>query len=191
MEIIFIVCSFCVLDHCLIISYFIFGIKKTKKFEAELKNSTLSVSVIIAARNEEKNIKDNLHAVLSQQFSNYEVILVNDHSDDTTQELVKELVVRHKILTYLKLDDGETGKKSAITKGINAAKGELIVLTDADCLVSSKWLSSIVLFYEKEKPDLILLPVFIKSENSFFGKMQELESLSLMAVTAASASTCG
>jgi cellulose synthase/poly-beta-1,6-N-acetylglucosamine synthase-like glycosyltransferase len=80
-----------------------------------------------------------------------------------------------------------TGKKLAIRTGVNAASGKLIITTDADCRMEKRWLSTIVSFFEKNRPEMIICPVEVESKSGFFHKFQELEFLSLQGVTAGTA----
>jgi len=94
------------------------------------------VSVIICARNEEKNLMDLIPSVLEQNYPNFEVIVINDNSWDDSADILKALQVRYPNLHVTHLDEEKQrmqGKKFAITLGIKAAKYERILLTDADC----------------------------------------------------------
>ena len=121
--------------------FFIFPFSKYVPTE---NNEELPVSVIICARNEAKNLNENLPAILNQQYNNYEVIVVNDCSEDDTDFVVAALMKEHKHLrtTSIHPDRKFThGKKLAITVGIKSATNEHLVFIDADCKpVSSNWL---------------------------------------------------
>lgn len=94
------------------------------------------VSVIVPARNEEKNIANCLHHLLSQTYSPYEVIVVDDRSSDGTSELVESYrrvaKVPLKKIRIEKLPPGWTGKNYAMFTGSRAAEGEWLLFTDAD-----------------------------------------------------------
>jgi cellulose synthase/poly-beta-1,6-N-acetylglucosamine synthase-like glycosyltransferase len=77
-----------------------------------------------------------------------------------------------------------SGKKMAIRTGVGESSGNLIITTDADCMMGKGWISGIASFYETHKPDLIVCPVKLGHAPGFFGKFQELEFLSLQAITA-------
>lgn len=108
------------------------------------KNET-SVSVIICAHNEIKQLPTLISDLLKQQYSNYEIILVDDRSDDGTQEYISSLKC-HK-LRYIRIEHTAVGwppKKWAIQTGISHAKNDWLVFTDADCSVGKNWLNSLL-----------------------------------------------
>lgn len=97
---------------------------------------TEPVSVIIAARDEARNLESFLPVVLEQDYPDYEVIVVNDCSEDNTGEVLEAFSVKYPGLhvTTIKKDDKfRHGKKLALTIGIKAAKHEFLLFADADC----------------------------------------------------------
>jgi len=102
------------------------------------------VSIVICARDEEENLRNNLPIILEQEYPNYEVVVVNDCSEDGTADLLSAFQTRYKHLkvTTIKPDEKFThGKKLALTIGIKAATNDFLLLTDADCAPTSKsWL---------------------------------------------------
>ncbi len=110
----------------------------------KITRSKKTVSVIICARNEEENLKNNLPVILEQNHSNFEVVLVNDCSYDDSEEVLKELEQKYKhlkVVTIKEHDRYKHGKKFAVTLGIKAASNEHLIFTDADCKPASKnWL---------------------------------------------------
>lgn len=102
-----------------------------------IKSSNQSVSVVICAKNEAANLQKNLPFILEQNYPNFEVIIVDDGSDERLTMNDERL----KIITLTKEEKIGLGKKYALQKGIEAAKNELILLTDADCQpVSKNWI---------------------------------------------------
>jgi biofilm PGA synthesis N-glycosyltransferase PgaC len=98
--------------------------------------STPFISVVICARNELANLQRHLPLVLSQSYPHFEVIVVNDHSTDGSAAYLRHLAKSQSRLRPISLDDPRVpfqGKKPALTAGIHAARGELVLLTDADC----------------------------------------------------------
>ena len=110
----------------------------------EYRESTVPVSVIIAAKNEYHNLCRNLELILTQDYPDYEVVVVNDASDDETEDYLKGLVLQYKHLNVLTIRSDLNyfrGKKFPLAIGIKAAKYETLLLTDADCRPSSpEWI---------------------------------------------------
>ncbi|HCN83092.1 MAG TPA: transmembrane glycosyltransferase [Sphingobacteriaceae bacterium] len=102
------------------------------------------VSVIICARNEENNLKENLTSILEQNYPDFEVIVVNDCSNDDTKYVLDDFAKRYPHLKIVNIAEHERfkhGKKFAVTLGIKAAQNEHLVFTDADCQPASEnWL---------------------------------------------------
>lgn len=110
----------------------------------DLKQNT-PISVIICARNEVQNLKKNLPLILNQNYPNFELIVVDDCSNDGTEWFLRDLSLEHKNLKIVTINDHprfKHGKKFALTLGIKAAKNENLIFTDADCYPASEnWLS--------------------------------------------------
>jgi cellulose synthase/poly-beta-1,6-N-acetylglucosamine synthase-like glycosyltransferase len=102
------------------------------------------VSVIICARNEEKNLMENIPLIMEQDHPNFELVVVNDSSWDDTEAILKALSLRYPAIKVVNIDEEKQnmqGKKFALTLGIKAAKHETLLLTDADCVpVSPNWI---------------------------------------------------
>lgn len=114
--------------------------------ETALFNGKNGISVVIAANNEHENLQKNMPAILTQDYTNYEVIVVDDRSSDGSYEYLLELAKEYKhlkVLSVSELPDHLNGKKYALTLGIKTAQHDQIVLTDADCAPESKnWIGS-------------------------------------------------
>lgn len=102
------------------------------------------VSVIICARNEEEHLKKNLSHFLNQSYRSFEVIVVNDGSTDRTRNVVLDSMQKWRNLRLVETQhDTPPGKKAALTLGIRAARGNYLLLSDADCRpASTEWISS-------------------------------------------------
>jgi len=181
-----------IIAYAILIGAISAGWLKLKAFTEIKPSPGVKISVIVAVRNEACNIEALLKSLFRQYYPQdlYEIIIVDDDSDDETARLVKEFISRHTGTKNLKLitlnkNDG-SGKKAAIDKGINASTGELIVITDADCTAGSKWISSLASFFEKYKPHMILGPVCMTDGANIFGKLQSLEFMSLISSAAGS-----
>ncbi len=146
------------------------------------------VSIVVPARNEETHIQTSLSDLFAQDYSRdkFEVILVNDHSEDRTRELALATGSQHPNFRLLDLDmkQGVAYKKAAVAYGIAAAKGEIILVTDADCRMGSDWLSEMASEFTPGV-GMVSGPVLLESE-TVFGDMQALEFMGLIAVGAGS-----
>ena len=119
----------------------------------------LSVSIVIAARNEEDSITACLESLTRLDYpeDKYEVVLVDDHSQDSTPEKIAAFCGNKANWRYILLKEksGELrGKKNALLHGINHAKHELIFTTDADCRVPEGWLRHMTGYF---KPDVSMV----------------------------------
>jgi glycosyltransferase involved in cell wall biosynthesis len=120
---------------------FYFGISQDiKKGEA----MNVPVSVIVCAHDEEENLRQLLPLLQSQQHSEFEIIIVNDCSNDGTYDFLREEALkdtRLKIVTVNNRPSHVNGKKYALTLGIKASKYDWVLLTDADCRpASTEWI---------------------------------------------------
>jgi len=110
-----------------------------------LGNRYQPISVVICAKNEYTNLKKNLQMILDQDYPDFEVVVVNDCSDDDSKYLLKtfaEAYPRLKVVTILKNVNFFTGKKFALALGIKSAKHDIVLLTDADCAPkSNRWIA--------------------------------------------------
>ncbi|AMR32074.1 transmembrane glycosyltransferase [Mucilaginibacter sp. PAMC 26640] len=101
-----------------------------------LPEPSVPVSVIISARNEARNLTENLPYILQQKYPDYEVVVINDCSTDNSDEVLLDIQREFphlKIVTITEHARYKTGKKFALTLGIKAAKNEYLLFTDADC----------------------------------------------------------
>ena len=150
-----------------------------------------SISVIIPARNEEDNIRACLDSIVNQFYplNLLEVIVVDDFSTDRTAEIVNSFADKKVTLLSLKdfaKEDLNSYKKKAIEVAISKAKGDLVITTDADCIVPDLWLETIVSFYEENQPAFIAAPVSYYGENNFLKIFQSLDFMTLQGITGAS-----
>jgi cellulose synthase/poly-beta-1,6-N-acetylglucosamine synthase-like glycosyltransferase len=139
------------------------------------------VSVIVAARNEEENIDRCLTHLQAQAYpiELFEIIVVNDRSDDQTGLRIKQFSAQHpniKPLDISQLDPGISGKKNALASGIASAKGEIIFTTDADCVVPPGWIRETVELFD-QKTGMVVGPAPFFRANSGFRKVMCVDNL--------------
>ena len=118
-----------------------------------------SVSVLVCARNEAYNLETFLTSLLEQDYPDFEVIVVNDGSEDSTQEVLERLCLLYKNLHITFVPQGArvgSTKKLALTLAAKAAHNDILLLTDADCRpVSPQWIRHIASAFD-ENTEIVL-----------------------------------
>lgn len=149
-----------------------------------------TVSVIIAARNEEKFMGDCIDTLLKLQYPSekLEIIIVNDCSTDRTPEVIHSYMEKHpslKMITTIPGSGNLQGKTNAITQGIEASTGEILLFTDADCRVPPNWISQTVRYFGK---DIGIVGGFtLLDANRIFEGIQTLDWIFLFSIASATA----
>lgn len=150
------------------------------------------VSIIIAARNEEANIGRCLEAVTRLTWPRHllEVIVINDRSADSTPQIIDGYASRYAFIHAVHATPGVgefTGKTNAVTQGIEASTGEILLMTDADCSVPPGWVEETIKYYTK--PAIGLVPGFTEiRHDTLFQSMQAIDWFSLFTVASATCS---
>ena len=129
--------------------------------DRKLKDQPL-VSVLIPARNEERNIRRCLKSVLSQDYENMEILVLDDQSTDGTREILKELKGKNprrrlKALSGKPLPQGWTGKSYACHQLVNKARGEILLFLDADAWLSPDAVRAGLLAIQETRSDFLSL----------------------------------
>lgn len=164
-------------------SLFIFQ-KKSGKVDA-ITNSEQFVTVVVPVRNEERNIL-HLLGSLKVQEGPFEVLVVNDHSDDHTVDLVNQFKEEWPTISIQLLEltaETSSPKKSAITLALKSAQGDIIVTTDGDCVVPKNWLTSIRNTFISEKVKMVVGGVYYSPIKTIFQKIQAYEQAALLFVS--------
>lgn len=178
------------LIYTLLLLWLAIGFIKTKYFFPKNKTLQIPVTLIICAREEEKNIALCLNTLLKQDYvlNKVQLILINDASLDGTvqqaESILKTSGINYKIIS----NQIQKGKKQSITYAMQFATNELIVLRDADTFtLSPKWLQSISDSYQNTKADLIIAPIAIANNSGLFWALQAIENNILALVACGSA----
>ena len=120
---------------------------------AKLDSDLEPLSVVVCARDAYERLTELLPALLSQDYPEFEVVVVNDCSDDETGTYLEDLERREPRIKPVQLRQHLNffnGKKYPLSLGIKSASHDLLVLTDADCLpTSNQWLRSVVGCYDE------------------------------------------
>lgn len=172
--------------YCGYLIIFVFGLfLPRKRFSSE----TPSVTVIIAARDEEEYIERCINSICQQTYTNnnFEVIVVNDQSADATESIVQSLLKNYNNLKLINITDRPQDyapKKYAINEALNVATGEIILTTDADITVKPTWIESIVSFFEQEVGLVVGYSSVRETQiKKFFQKFEALDFLMLLTAT--------
>lgn len=152
-----------------------------------------TVTVLVPARNESRNIVDCLRSLVAQDFPAHllQIIVIDDASEDDTAKKVMGMAENYPFIQCLQLEPQaslQSHKKRAIEKGIDAATGELIVCTDADCTMGPHWLSALVFAKEQYGLQFVAAPVRYQAGNSLLPVFQTLDFTTLQGITGASVS---
>ena len=169
------------ISYIYIINKYTIGWRNLKTIKSKNENKNIySFSIIIAFRNEANNISTLLNSLMQIEYpiDLFEIILINDDSTDNSNEIVKEFISNNN--KNWKLLQSSEGKKSAIKKGIYNSNFEYIFTTDADCILPKNILKSYDQELQQKKWKLISGPVSFLSNNSFLGRIFELEFMSLI-----------
>lgn len=162
------------------------GWKRATKHQAAISTDQPFVSVVVPVRNEASTIEHLLHDLAKQTYPHFEIIIVDDSSEDTTLNVilsVREKSPQLKKQLIILTSSDQTGKKAALALGIQHAKGEIILTTDADCRVNREWIQSTVAQFSKTTK-MVIGGVRL-STTTFFTKLQQLEFASLIGSGAA------
>ncbi|MBN1406939.1 MAG: glycosyltransferase [Calditrichaceae bacterium] len=150
------------------------------------------VSVIVCAHNEQKNLPDCIDLLYAQSYDRQklEFIIVNDRSTDKTGEIIDTICQKDDRFIQIKITDRIpefAPKKRAIDTAVKKAKGEIILLTDADGRPGPNWVKTMISYY---RPDMDMVigyaPYKVKPANHLSKQALSLEYLSIAAVAAAS-----
>ncbi|MBA3827543.1 MAG: glycosyltransferase [Taibaiella sp.] len=168
------------------------GWQLQKEFPLSSSISSTTISIIIPARNEAANIERCIRAILAQHYpaALYEILVIDDHSDDDTYNLVNSFSLPNvrciRLAEYVDEHENITAyKKKALTVGINNSSGELIITTDADCIALPDWLAAMAAIYDAEAPAMIIAPVDYTNNNSIVQLFQSVDFMSMQGITAA------
>jgi cellulose synthase/poly-beta-1,6-N-acetylglucosamine synthase-like glycosyltransferase len=147
--------------------------------------------VVIAARNEEANLPELLERLVDQDYHHgmFEVIMVDDGSQDQTPEIAGSFAAKSDLVKLIRIDQVPPGwapKKWALTKGIEVARGDIILVTDADCLPGPQWIRSMVEPFSDPTVGLVAGPApLIYEQRTFWREALFVDSCALDALAAA------
>ena len=141
--------------------YYLRYINFSNRKYIESNQSTLpKVSVVVCAHNERENLENYLHTLLSQDYPEYEVIVVDDESEDNSLIVLEQYARQYPNFYHTFVPQGArviSSKKLALTIGIKAAHYDYILLTDADCRPESRnWIREMMKGYDHESTEMVI-----------------------------------
>lgn len=156
--------------------------RRIRKGKADFSAAKPPVSVVICAKNEQENLSRFLPCVLEQDYPDFEVIVVNDGSTDSTEDILTLLKSKYPNLQSTFVPNGAkfiNSKKFALTLGIRAARHDILLLTDADCRpVSRQWISAMVRDFT-DGTDLVLGYGGYTRENTLLNRLIGYDTLTI------------
>ncbi|SDF05494.1 Glycosyltransferase, catalytic subunit of cellulose synthase and poly-beta-1,6-N-acetylglucosamine synthase [Mucilaginibacter pineti] len=146
----------------------------------ELPPVLIPISVIISARNEAQNLQENLPFILQQNYPDFEVVVINDCSYDSSDTVLEDLQRQYPLLKVVTITEHQrfkTGKKFALTLGIKAAKNEYLLFTDADCKPASEnWIGRMAANFGTNAQIILGYSPYYKTRN-FLNRFTRYETL--------------
>ena len=130
------------------------------------------VSIIVAARNEQRNISEALQSLLRLDYPDYELIVVDDRSEDNTGRILDDMAAAYSKLAVVHVDilpSGWLGKCHALWVGSQRASGELLLFTDADIVMEQTVVTRAVAFMEQNRLDHLAATPSMRMPTIFLG----------------------
>lgn len=162
--------------------YYLFGFSQFAfAKQHNIKSSTPSVSVIICAKNESENLKLFLPKIIHQNYSDFEIVLINDASYDNTLEVMESFQKQHQNIRIVNVESNEHfwgNKKYALTLGIKASTHEHLLFCDADCAPKSKqWIARMSAHFSKNNSFVLGYGAYKKTTHSLLNALVRFETL--------------
>ena len=172
--------------------YFIGILKLLKRSQHKINisnDNTPFVTIILSARNEADSIGKCLECLVKQTYpsSRYEIIPVNDASEDQTMEIINDYMLKNDRVKPINIKPGQRqkqGKINAIDKGILNAKGEIIITTDADTWMGTEWISKMVGSFDNTTGFVLGITLDQISNNPVHA-FQALDGIGILVIAAA------
>ena len=172
-------------SYIFLILYLLYGFHQVKELGAKEDGARRTFSIVIPYRNEASHLPILLDSVRHLQYPShlYELILVNDDSQDASEAICRQFRQKNPALKVQLLRSHRISgspKKDALRTGITAAENEFITSSDADCRLPENWLASFNAALATENSDMLAGPVKLKTpKTSFLSSFQIVDNLSL------------
>ncbi|UCF97964.1 MAG: glycosyltransferase [Spirochaetaceae bacterium] len=144
-----------------------------------IKTPPLSVSVIVVAKDEEKNLPPLLASLESQSAQNFQIILASDRSKDGTLALMRAFAKKHgsrvKVLENTEEVDHLGPKQFVLDIATGVAQGQLLIFTDADCTVPARWVENLKPYFLDPRVGVVFGQISLRRETGFFKNFQAFD----------------
>lgn len=182
--------------YLLLMGSLIYGWRKIPEFQLDAEEVKTAFSIIIPFRNEAENLPDLLHSLVQLEYprDQFEILLVNDQSEDASESICAEFIKDHPDLKCRLLQNerhSNSPKKDAILTAVENARFQYLLTTDADCRVPATWLQAFNGVLLQENPQLIAGPVCLKNGDSKKSLLQAFEELDIFSLQASGAGAFG
>lgn len=179
------------LCYIILLLLLLYGWRNLKFNPASVSSSETGFSIIIPFRNEQLHLPGLFDSLKHLKYpkNKFEILLINDSSEDDSEKLVQEFRKMHPELSIELLQNQResiSAKKDAIKVGIDKSRYEYIVTTDADCKVPENWLQGFDNYIESQNSDLIAASVIldeVHQEDPLFRRFDLIDFMSLQATT--------
>lgn len=182
--------------YALLIQYYRRGWEQLPSFRPDGTAPSTPVSLVIALRNEEPRIPGLMKALSGQDYPRHllQILMVDDFSEDGTAAAISSYTRQYELpVTLIRMQEVLTDprpqvafKKKALETGLYQATGKLIITTDADCTFGTRWLHTLVRFYEGTGAKFIAAPVKMQASRKLVALFQSIDFTTLQAITGAS-----
>lgn len=144
-----------------------------------------TLSILIPFRNECDNLPSLFSSLLALEHRPFEVVFIDDHSDDEGWKMLQKLIIENEDLDirFSIVQNKGQGKKEAIETGIGTAIGEIILTTDADCLLPPNWIGTYIASFRDQKLQFLAGPVMSRGQSNFLEVFQQIEWGSILLLT--------
>lgn len=159
--------------------WILFGFRNLDASTESRRMTLPTISVVIAARNEDRTVAHCLQSLNHQTIAPLEIILIDDASSDATAQTALAQNISHLRVIRNELP---SGKKPSLARGIAIAHGEIIACTDADCLVPPTWLEEIAIAFQNPSLGFLSMPVVYHCEKNLLERCESLDFLALVAI---------
>jgi glycosyltransferase involved in cell wall biosynthesis len=141
----------------------------------------IPISVIVCAKNEAEKVKQFVPLLATQDYPDYEIVLIDDASSDETLDIFEEFEKQYSNIRLVKVENNEAfwgNKKFALTLGIKAARKEYLLFTDADCYPdSNQWIKTMSSQFTMSKTIILGYGAYEKIKGSFLNKIIRFDAM--------------